>query len=256
MKIQYNFLLLIVIILGLSSCRSLYPTLMFKDAEQNVNLGDFVNSNYIKDYKINVGDRITMQIFTNDGYQLINALTEENQATNRQQQQPTYLVDNDGYVKLPVIDTIKVIGLTIRGTEKLLEHKYATYYKDPYVTITVTNRRVYYILGQGGAQVIEIDRENPSIIEVIAKAGGLGTNNKAYKIKIIRGDLNDPEIRVIDLREIESMKQSELYVLANDIIYVEPANKFNTGLARALAPYATVLGIITSSLGLYFILTR
>ncbi len=254
MKINKLFFSGIVLLLGLSSCRSLYPTLMLKDAEQNISVTP-TDSNTIRDYRIKLGDRLDIQTYTNNGYQLINVLSQQNQGGVIRQQTISYLVDNKGIVKLPVIDTLKLVGLTIREAENLIEDRYSEYYKEPFVTVRITNRRVFLILGEGPSKVINIAEENPSLFEVIANAGGIGGNNKAYKIKIIRGDIQNPEIRVIDLRKIENMHESELFVMANDIIYVEPANRFNSGLSRVLAPYASIIGIVASSLTLYFLLS-
>lgn len=245
----------VFILVMLSSCRNLYPTLMFKDLEeQNVNQEDTAN---YKDYTIRKGDWINLQVFSNSGYQLVNVLSQGGAGGQMIQNRGLeYLVDNQGYVRFPVIDTVHVEGMTFRRAEEALEERYAAFYKKPFVVLRVTNRRVHVILGEGISNTINITNENTTLMEIIARSGGIGSNNKAYKIKLIRGSLHDPEVRIIDLRTKEGIEDAELLVQANDIIYVEPASRFNTGLSRAVAPYGTVIGVIVSSLTLLYLLSN
>jgi polysaccharide export outer membrane protein len=74
-----------------------------------------------------------------------------------------------------------------------------------YVIIKVTNRRVFVFKG-GGGLVVNLNESPTSLIEVLAKSGGLDRTLKAYKIKIIRGDLKNPEVQLVDLSTIEGAK--------------------------------------------------
>lgn len=242
---------LLLTIMAFSSCKSFYPYLMFKQKKGDIT--KTMDASSPKDHILSIGDKITLQVLTNEGHQLINTLSQGATPGN-QQNLLEYDIKNSGYVKLPVIDTVKIIGKTIREAETFLEEKYSTYYVDPFVILKVTNRNVYYILGEGNAKMIPLEDENPTLFEVITKAGGIQGNNKAYKIKLIRGDITDPQISQINLRTLDGIKNSPLYVQANDIIYIEPANKFTTGLSKAIQPYSTVVGILVSSLTLYYIL--
>jgi polysaccharide export outer membrane protein len=64
-----------------------------------------------------------------------------------------------------------------------------------------------------------------NLFEVIALGGGLSDNVKAYNIRIVRGDLNNPEIKVINLKTIKSMSESIVNIMPDDIVYIEPVRK-------------------------------
>jgi polysaccharide export outer membrane protein len=68
-------------------------------------------------------------------------------------------------------------------------------------------------------------RPNMSLFEVIALGGGLSNTAKAYNIRIVRGDLNNPEIKVVNLSSVKSMKETIVNIMPYDIIYVEPVRK-------------------------------
>ncbi|MBH8559980.1 polysaccharide biosynthesis/export family protein [Hymenobacter negativus] len=150
-----------------------------------------------------------------------------------------FLVQADGTVVLPLVNRVKVSGLSLLQADSLLQVRYNEYYKESFVTTRVTNNRVF-ILGAPGGQVITLANDNMNLIEVLALAGGLdggtsngGSNNqgfyryggKASNIRIIRGDLKNPRIQQVDLTTLDGMRRANLQMEPNDIIYVEPVHR-------------------------------
>ena len=235
----------------LSSCRSLYPGLMFRAGISSETVK--TDSSGIDEYIIGPGDLLSVQVFSNSGYELINTLNQQTGFAG-QQIGIQYLVEKNGYIRLPVIDSMNISGLTIKQAEILLKEKYAEYYKEPFIILRVTNRRVFVFFGGKNAVVATINNENTSVIEIIAQAGGIPINSKAHKIKLIRGHLDKPEIILIDLSTIEGMKKASLNVRANDIIYIEPTNKLAGFISTGIAPYFSILGITSSVLTIVLLL--
>jgi polysaccharide export outer membrane protein len=84
------------------------------------------------------------------------------------------------------------------------------------------------------------------LIEVLAKSGGLDRSLKAYKIKIIRGDLKNPEVHLIDLSTLEGLRTAELTMQPNDIVYVEDRKRVvRDALAEALPLFSGVTTLIS-----------
>jgi polysaccharide export outer membrane protein len=105
----------------------------------------------------------------------------------------------------------------------MLAQKYETYYNEVYIISKVINRKVVVINGIAG-QLIPF-RPNMNLFEVIALGGGLTNTAKAYNIRIVRGDLNNPEITVVNLATVKSMKETIVNIMPYDIIYIEPVRK-------------------------------
>ncbi len=214
------------------------------------------------EYRIAPNDIVGFSVYTNDGFKLIDLTTNigavsgvgtNNVNFNAYNGAIQFPVEPDGQVKLPIIGKIKISGLTVREAEKLLEQQYATYYNKPFVVLRVVNRRVLVFPGAGGAgRVISIENENTTVIEALALAGGIAVTGKAKKIKLIRGDTRNPQVMLIDLSTIEGMKQSNLMLQANDIIYVEPVPRISQEILAQITP---IVGIITSLLLIYTIAT-
>lgn len=212
-------------------------------------------------YTLQENDYIEVEVYTNEGELIIdpnNEIRRElnsgagNQQFRQQQERPQFLIREGGMVKLPLIGDIELAGLTLYEADSLLETEYSAYYEDAFVITRYVNKRVI-VLGSMGGKVIPIQNENTNLVEVIALAGGVGTQSRVDKIRLIRGDLNDPEVRIINLSTIEGMKEASLKVLPNDIIYVQPVQRVTSEAVRDISP---ILSLITSTITLIVLINN
>lgn len=200
-------------------------------------------------YVIKANDLIEFRVYTNKGEQIIdpnNELDVQKNQTNSDQNQKEFLVLDDGTIKLPLIGVVKIEGMKINEAEDYLEKKYNEFYKDAFVRLKYTNKRVL-VLGSPGGQVIPLENENTSVIEVVTLAGGIDENGKADNLRLIRGDLHNPEVFLIDLSTIEGMRASMMHAMPGDIIYIEPKVKIVTEGAR---DFMTVFSIFVNTVTL------
>lgn len=217
---------------------------------------DTPKDSVLLEYKIAPNDILSFRLFTNNGFQLIDIT---NQGTNNIQIQNfnqgiSYLVEYDGFVNLPIIGRVKVDDLTLREAEFYLEEKYAEVYIDPYVLLDVNNRRVTIFPGNGGnGRVIPLNNNNTTLIEALAQAGGIRETGRAKRVKLIRGNLKDPEVYLIDLSTIEGLKDADVILQANDIIYVEPVGVTTRQVITEIAP---ILSLLTGAITLYLVVER
>jgi len=200
------------------------------------------------EYKISPNDVLSFNIFSNDGFQLIDVTTMAGEkGTPNVRSAGTagglkYQVEFDGTVKLPLLSRVALKGMTVREAEAFLEEKYSTFYNKPYVLLEVTNRRVIIFPGsEGAAKVVELDNENTTLMEALASAGGISKSGKAHNVKLIRGDLKNPQIYLIDLSTIEGVKQADLILQANDIIYIEPQLRIGKDVIAEALPYISII---------------
>jgi polysaccharide export outer membrane protein len=241
-----KLLLLAGIALLFSSCGWLNSSIMLKTGK-NYQYSKNPDSTKNADYIISANDVIEFRIFSNDGFKLIdltslNQMNRDYQMNNRMD----FLVEFDGNVKLPILGRTKLLGLTVREAELMLEEKYASYYVKPFVLMSVQNKRVIVFPGNAGdAKVIPLLNNNTSLIEALALAGGISDDGKAHKVKLIRRINDKDEVYLIDLSKIEGIKQANLVLQANDIIYVEPRKKIGS---KVLAEIAPIVSLLTSSL--------
>ncbi|MFI5217897.1 MAG: polysaccharide biosynthesis/export family protein [Bacteroidia bacterium] len=248
-------LILLLSLLFLVSCRSMNPSVMFKaNADYPYKIEQTIGN---VEYKIAPNDIIGLSVYTNDGFKLIDLTASTASVTNFgtggfSGTNVQYVIDIEGFVKLPIIGRVKLKDFTIRDAEKLLETQFAVYYNKPFVMLSVLNRRVMVFTGTGGTgTVVTLTNENTTLIEALALAGGITETGKAYKIKLIRGDSRNPQLQLVDLSTIEGMQQSNMLLQANDIIYVEPVPRISNAVLAQIVP---IVGILTSVLLMYDII--
>jgi len=230
----------------ITSC-NVNPSVMFKADDSRTLVSDSTLQS--PEYRICTGDLLEIEIYSNKGISLIeenNAIMTYNSGTMTKAApvKPSFLVQMDGQVKIPIVGKILIKGLTIYETENRIEEALREYYKEPFVMVRVVNRRVMVFPGTGGSgRVVELSNEETNLVEVLALAGGLTDRGKAKNIKIIRGDHQNPTVIKVDLSTIDTFGKSDIRIKPGDIIYVEPVPRLSQEVLTQLAP---LVGIITS----------
>jgi polysaccharide biosynthesis/export protein len=235
------------ILISFSSCSVFYPSRMFK-TKADFNFTEFA-ANAELEYKIAIDDAIEIKMFANDGLTLVDLAplsSGSNTSVVTNSNNIRFTVENDGTIRLPILGKTNISGLSVKEAQKKLEDLYSTYYVKPFVFLKVVNKRIIVFPGVGGsATVIKLENEKTSVIEALALAGGISTNGKSRKIKLIRGERTNPQIQLIDLSSIEGMRKGNILVQANDILYVEPSRNISQDILTQITP---ILGLLTTAL--------
>ena len=109
-------------------------------------------SNLMKnvEYKIAVNDQLNFQLYTNNGFQLIDRFNESGSGQNRLMNGGmngnfgiNYMVRQDSLVELPIIGNVNLVGQTAREAELYLEDLFSEFYVDPYIFLRVNSRRIF-----------------------------------------------------------------------------------------------------------------
>jgi len=242
MNVKMKKIILVIILLTLlfSSCKIFAPSQMLR-AGHDFKYSKFDTEQAMQEYKIAPFDRISFIITPNNGEKLIDqAGTGVNTSTGA-----SYTVEYDGTVKFPVFGRIKISGYTAREAEKMLEDMYSKFYNNPFVRLEVTNMRVILFSSglSGQASVISLANPNTTLFEALANAGGV-FGGKSYNIRLIRGDLKNPKIYLIDLSTLKGMKEANLILQTNDIIIIRPRNRVSERVSTFVAPYLSLMTFV------------
>jgi protein involved in polysaccharide export with SLBB domain len=241
-----------------------------------------------RNYTIHPNDLLNIQVFTNKGEKLIDPNGELRFGTGaggaisapaatgassggRGGGSSTipgstqYVVQADGTVRLPLVDRVFLQGLSLIQADSVLKVRYSAYYKEPFIKTAVSNNRVT-ILGAPGGLVINLANDNMNLLEVLALAGGpdggasggstgiARNGGRIDNVRIIRGDLKNPQVQFINLNTLEGMRRGNLQIEPNDIIYIQPVRRpFLDALVEAgpvLALSTTLLSILSFSISI------
>jgi len=241
----------------MSSCK-VYRQNIILQTESDINSENFKEgvAKAEGSYRIQAGDKLNIEVYTNKGERVIdpnlelNAIAGGGAVGGRSMPDKEFEVLPNGTAILPLLGEVKVEGYSIAGFQEELKKAYSEYYIQPFVRVTPLNRRVV-VLGALGGQVIPLENEKMTVLEVIALSGGLNRDAKGRNIRLIRGPLDDPSVQVINLATIEGMQKANLQVLPNDIVYVEPIRRIFTESVRDIAP---VIGIVTNVVTLFIVI--
>ncbi|MFY0689774.1 MAG: polysaccharide biosynthesis/export family protein [Cyclobacteriaceae bacterium] len=202
-----------------------------------------------RNYHITAGDRLRLVVSTNKGEQIIDP-NFEFQQVNRQQnvQSPyrniEYLVQVDGSVKLPMVGDVLLSGLTIDEAERKLQGLFDEFYKESFVRLSFLNKRVT-VLG-AVSNVVTLSDQNASLLEVLALSGAIQEGAIANNVRVIRGNLNQPEVFVVNLSTISTMQATMVDIAPGDIIYVEPFRRPVMQIVRDVNPFLGLFSSISS----------
>jgi len=135
---------------------------------------------------------------------------------------PTYLVDKEGVIELPLVGRLSVAGKTTMEARDAIREKAALYYKDPVVNIRFANFRVT-VIGEVNrpAQYI-IPNEKVSILDMLGMAGDLTIYGQRDNVMLIRDVDGGKEVTRFNLNSSELFRSEYYYLRQGDIIYVQP----------------------------------
>lgn len=135
-----------------------------------------------------------------------------------------YLVDQDGYIDLPMLGRVKAAGLTKsqlkeKITKTLVEGKYLL---QPVVNVRYLNFKVTVLGEVAKPMVINVPDERINILEALGFAGDMTVYAKRDNVALIREENGKRVVRRLDLNSGNMLASPYYYLKSNDIIYVEP----------------------------------
>ncbi len=132
------------------------------------------------------------------------------------------VVRPDGLITLPLLNDLKVLGLTTDQLQVLLTEKLKTVVNDPQVTVIVkaVHSRKVFAMGNVAKQGVYPLGGRKTVLELIAEAGGVGPFAKTRSIYILR-KTNGNETRIpFNYKKALSGKSDNPELLPGDIVVV------------------------------------
>lgn len=225
-----NLFLLVAVLFIFSGCSSKEYKLFQSDKKDQENTTviekDIYEKEVVFENIIAPNDRVDITVYIQAGQgtqQMTSMLTSrETNTSNDIQENIGLLVTQEGTVRLPLIGSFKIQGLTQDEASDKLIQEYKKYIRNPYVLVEIKNQRVIVIGEVKKPGIVSVTNGTMNIIEAIARSGDLTDYASRTDIKVIRGDLRNPEIRNVNLTHMDAISLTSLYLKPNDILYVQP----------------------------------
>ena len=136
-----------------------------------------------------------------------------------------YLIDSNGNIDFPVVGKIHVAGSTREEVETIIKNILVEQklLNDAVVTCQVMNQYINVIGDVKTPGRIQIDKDNLTIVEALAKCGDLNITGERHNVTVIRRVGDQQKVYHVDLTSAQNVFGSPVYyLLPNDIVYVNP----------------------------------
>ncbi len=208
--------------------------------------GKLLDTNITFNYKIKPNDYLYIKTVAIDQESPL-SLNSNQETNNVSSEQEAYLngynVSDSGFIEMPLIGQVSVVGLSIDECQKAIQKKVNFYLKNSLVVVRLLNFNITLLgeVNQPGSYNVYKTKIN--ILQAIGMAGDLTINGNRKQVVLVRQ--NNPEkIINIDLTDKNMLLSEYFYLLPNDIIYVKP-NKSKLFGTNPF-PFATVLSSVTT----------
>lgn len=217
-----------------------------------------------KPYRIQVGDLLSIRVKALD-QELVGMFNPVGEANpNATTEEAVYFdgftVDDHGNIRVPTMGEINVLGFTETEVREKIERKLLEEYfkKEANIFVTVKLAGIRYTtLGEIGQGSQVIYKEQVTIMEAIANAGGISDYGDRENVQIIRQYPQGEEVHEIDVTNIDALSSPYYYIQPNDMIVVNPLPRKALGLGTTgLEVFRTVTSLITLATSIYFLTTR
>lgn len=178
------------------------------------------------EWKIAKGDRVSITAYNQSASanQLNQLLSTGGDTTNYTQRvgDEGVLIGNEGTVILPLVGKVKIVGLTEGEAAEKLIKEYQRYLRTPYVTVKILDQKLFVLGEVKQPGTVLVTHGTMTLYEALATSGDLTDDALRTNIKIIRGNLRDPEVHEVDLTDMSTLRFASLMLQPNDVVYVQP----------------------------------
>lgn len=139
-----------------------------------------------------------------------------------------YLVNEEGYVTLPIFGNVKVAGMTTGEAQAMLQKKMDflyntdTTYKNAVVRVNFASIKIGVLGEVGKPGEVLLPTEKNTILDAIMAAGDLTVYGKRDNVVLMRDSAGIRTMRHLSLNTKDLMSSPYFYLKQNDIIYVTP----------------------------------
>jgi polysaccharide export outer membrane protein len=134
-------------------------------------------------------------------------------------------VDDDGNIALPIVEKVKVEGITVPELIEALKKRYAEFVLDPNIIIKIKEYKSHTVTIQGEVKTpgVYILEKKTYLVDIIAMAGGR-TEKGSDRVQIFRKSAKGEETLLVDISKIGSGDpSSNIEVLPGDKINILPS---------------------------------
>ena len=257
---KINIIIGSIDLVAMTSCVSSKKITYLQGSDETFKTAQQISQQY--DLRIKPADRISVTLSCSDPELLVpfgqnvvlgsTSVAKTGQInTNGGGQQDAYIgytVDNEGFIKLPVIGRIRAAGYTEESLANEIQGAIikSGYIKDPQVTVKFTNARVSVLGAVNRPGQFLLSSQRNSILDVIAQAGDVSDMGLKTNVKVFRENGGKRSMYTLDLTQDSVFNSPAFYLQQNDLVVIQPNKAQNV----KSSPFLTFWGAAASITGL------
>nr|WP_309760109.1 polysaccharide biosynthesis/export family protein [Flavobacterium sp.] len=214
MKIIIKILLVSILF---TSCKT-YNLFETKEPAQ-----DTVSFSYEKNYqyKIRKDDKISLSVWGEENLSVgsVYGIYNSNEVYGK-----WLLVDTNGNIEIPKIGTTNVLNKTIPELKETIKIGLKKWIINPIVDVKVLNKEITILGEVRNPNVISVEKDQNSLLEMISKSGGFEFYANLRSVKILRQEGENVRVTNIDLTNPNDILNRNVQLHPGDIVIV-PSKK-------------------------------
>ena len=160
-----------------------------------------------------------------------------------------YQIDDSMNIDFPYVGNINLKGCNVVNGKERVKDALKPFLKEYNLTFKLATN-TFTALGEFRSQgVHNMTKEQITIFEAVAIAGGVTPYGKQKKLQLLRQLPDGPVTYTVDLTDKNIVNSEYYFIYPNDMLYVRPMRAKQFGIGESFS-----LGIITGLLALYITL--
>lgn len=214
----------------------------------------------LKPYRLQTNDIVSITIKANDP-KLVQIFNPSNQQLGVGKSDNNlyfegFTVSDHGSIRIPVLEEINVVGLTLEEVRMLIEKRLLEEYFNKEANIFVSVKLAglrYTVNGEINVPGTKtLYQEKLTIMEAIANAGDITVTGDRKNVLILRQTPSGTEMHTIDLTDIKAMQSPHYFIQSNDYIYIKPLKQKSWGTGRtgieSITTFVSIMAVVTTTI--------
>jgi len=133
-----------------------------------------------------------------------------------------YSVNDSGYVDVPYIGQVHVLGLTVENAQKKIQARVDESIRNSTVIVKLVSFK-YSVIGEVARPGVYYNYNNQlTVFEALSNAGDVTDYGNRKRILVIRPTKEETRTYRMDLTDKSILSSEAFFLLPNDVVYVEP----------------------------------
>lgn len=223
---QFIVLLSFALLLAFSSCTT-HKQLTYLQNVDSLPSGTVYYKQPVE-YRIQNEDILYIRVISlNDEINtMINTFSSQTNMNQFQNEISLYLygysVNDSGYVDIPYIGKVNVLGLTLEQAKQTIKEKVDISVRNATVIVKLVSFK-FSVLGEVSRPGVYKNYNNQlTILEALSMAGDITDYGNRFEVLVVRPTKDYTKTYRVDLTDKSLLSSEAFFLLPNDVVYVQP----------------------------------